>query len=117
MTESKGTSTERKWDNKKKLNTLIGYSIMDGTKEAMEDLTYGSTPLHQVKKALLVTDDLQLHRADGDVWEATAAFAFQYGMERLPQRVTGQEESDKYFKEYPRLKHADDKTGMLVEWK
>lgn len=101
--------------NRKKLNTRGGYSIIDGTPEAIEYVTYGRIPLHQVERILLITDGMQLHGVDGDVWKKTANFAFQYGIDSLLDYVVQQEEADVFLQEYPRLKHADDKTAILVE--
>ncbi|GGP07485.1 hypothetical protein GCM10011346_03660 [Oceanobacillus neutriphilus] len=101
--------------NRKKLNTLGGYSIIDGSPEAVEYLTYGRIPLHQVEKILLITDGMQLHGVNGDVWKETANFVFQYGIDSLLDFVVEQEEADIFLQKYPRLKHADDKTGILVE--
>ena len=97
------------------MNTIDGYSIIDGTEKAIEYVTYGRIPMHQVEKVLLLTDGLQLHGIEKDVWKETADFAFQYGVESLLHHVVEQEETDEYFQKYPRLKHADDKTGMLLE--
>ncbi|WP_077601729.1 protein phosphatase 2C domain-containing protein [Oceanobacillus sojae] len=101
--------------NREKLNTRGGYSIIDGTAEAMEYLTYGRIPLHQVEKILLLTDGMQLHGMEGDVWKESANFAFKHGIDSLLDYVVQQEEADIFLKKYPRLKHADDKTGILVE--
>ncbi|MCT1902090.1 protein phosphatase 2C domain-containing protein [Oceanobacillus sojae] len=101
--------------NREKLNTRGGYSIIDGTAEAMEYLTYGRIPLHQVEKILLLTDGMQLHGMEGDVWKDSANFAFKHGIDSLLDYVVQQEEADIFLKKYPRLKHADDKTGILVE--
>ncbi|MFD1451318.1 PP2C family serine/threonine-protein phosphatase [Oceanobacillus sojae] len=101
--------------NREKLNTRGGYSIIDGTTEAMEYLTSGRVPLHQVEKILLITDGMQLHGVDGNIWKETANFAFQYGIDSLLDYVVQQEGTDIFLRNYPRLKHADDKTGILVE--
>lgn len=101
--------------NREKLNTRGGYSIIDGTAEAMEYLTHGRIPLHQVGKILLLTDGMQLHGMEGDVWKESANFAFKHGIDSLLDYVVQQEEADIFLKKYPRLKHADDKTGILVE--
>lgn len=103
--------------NRKKLNTVEGYSIMDGTTEAMEFLSYGRIPLQQVEKVLLLTDGLQLYGVNGDVWRETAMYAMEYGVEQLLKSVVQQEENDIYLQTYPRFKHADDKTGILLEYK
>ncbi|WP_040978622.1 protein phosphatase 2C domain-containing protein [Oceanobacillus jeddahense] len=103
-------------ENRKKLNTVEGYSIMDGTAEAMEFLNYGRIPLQEVEKILLLTDGMQLHKVEEDVWKETANYAMEYGIECLLHEVVQQEESDIYLQKYPRFKHADDKTGILLKF-
>ncbi|WP_152655417.1 protein phosphatase 2C domain-containing protein [Oceanobacillus sp. CFH 90083] len=101
--------------NRKKLNTVEGYSIIDGSPEAMEFLSYGRIPLQQVEKILLLTDGMQIYGIEGDVWKETANYAMKYGVECLLEYVVQQEENDIYLQKYPRFKHADDKTGILLE--
>lgn len=102
--------------NRRKLNTVQGYSIMDGTAAAMDFLSYGRIPLQQVEKVLLLTDGMQIYGVDGDTWGETAMYAMEYGVERLLSYVVQQEGSDISLQRYPRFKHADDKTGILLEY-
>lgn len=113
--EEKGQIIPALAANRRKLNTVQGYSIMDGTAEAMDFLSYGRIPLQQVEKVLLLTDGMQLYGVDGDVWRDTAMYAMEYGIERLLKYVVQQEESDIYLQRYPRFKYADDKTAILLE--
>lgn len=80
-----------------------GYSIIDGTTGAMEYLTHGRIPLHQVEKILLLTDGIQLRGVD-DVWKESANFAFQHGINSSQDYVVQQEEADIFLQKYPRLK-------------
>lgn len=104
-------------ENRRKLNTLEGYGIIDGSSETMKFLDYGSVSLHQVKQILLLTDGLQLpanQTSAQETWLRTAEFGFTYGLEKLKNEVEQRESTDKACFRYPRLKVSDDKTGVLL---
>lgn len=104
-------------ENRKKLNTPDGYGIIDGSRESLKYLELGSVPLHYADSILLLTDGLQLPDQKGFGWKAwhdTAAYAFAHGLERLKDEVIRLEASDPACCLYPRLKFADDKTGILI---
>jgi hypothetical protein len=105
-------------ENRRKLNTPGGYGVLDGSPEALEYLDYGILSLQDAKKILLISDGLQIpvHKASGQApWIKTAEFAFKYGLEALKDEVNRLENSDKACYKNPRLKFADDKTGILIE--
>ncbi|WP_042143696.1 protein phosphatase 2C domain-containing protein [Paucisalibacillus sp. EB02] len=103
--------------NRNKLNTFEGYGIIDGSKEAMENLEYGRVSMRRVKKILLLSDGLTMPTQDPnqDGWKLSVEFAFQHGLDALLEEVSKREESDPECVVYPRLKPRDDKTGVLIE--
>jgi serine/threonine protein phosphatase PrpC len=98
-------------ENRAKLNTLGGYGILDGTEEANQFIEYGVMSLNKVHKILLLSDGLQIPSA---TWDETAQFAFDNGLEPLLRKVNDLEMNDLLCLDYPRLKIADDKTGILL---
>ncbi|MCD5324114.1 MULTISPECIES: protein phosphatase 2C domain-containing protein [Pontibacillus] len=103
-------------DNRRKLNTKEGYPILDGSEEALDFLDWGTLPLLNVDRLLLLSDGLQLPdgKGDGEIWMETARYAFTYGLEALRDRVHQMEEEDSDCLKYPRFKKADDKSGVLI---
>ncbi|SDY20802.1 protein phosphatase 2C domain-containing protein [Salimicrobium album] len=104
-------------ENRALLNTDAGYSVIDGSKEAMKHLESGRLSLKKVTAILLLSDGLMmptgLEEADG--WEQSANIAFQYGVDRLVSAVEERENDDPECITYPRLKMKDDKTAVLIE--
>ncbi|MGV3487597.1 MAG: hypothetical protein ACO1OC_03310 [Tuberibacillus sp.] len=103
--------------NRSRLNTVGGYSVLDGSAEAQNFLETGEYSLNRVAKILLVSDGLQLpnKKAGGaENWLETADFALRYGLDALKRKIQAMEESDPACFIYPRLKYADDKTGILI---
>lgn len=98
-------------ENRAKLNTLGGYGILDGSQEANEFTEYGIISLNRIHKLLLLSDGLQI---PSSTWEDTAQYAFENGLGALSNRITDQEINDPLCIAYPRLKIADDKTGILL---
>lgn len=106
-------------ENRNKLNTPQGYCALDGSNEVPRHIEYGSVNLFHVKKILLLSDGLQLIHIEGSgfkVWDETARFAFQHGLRQLEKTVTAMELDDPACFTYPRLKPADDKTGILIHF-
>ncbi|SFB19944.1 MULTISPECIES: hypothetical protein [unclassified Bacillus (in: firmicutes)] len=105
--------------NRNKLNTVEGYGIIDGSKEAEWFLEKGTIPLINVKKILLLSDGMKIHSPRknplSNEWLHTAEIAFAHGLEYLEKMVLDMENSDPACYDYPRLKKHDDKTGILVE--
>lgn len=105
-------------ENRRKLNTHAGYGIIDGSEEALSFVDYGSISLQSATRILLVSDGLQLPIQKGSgsaAWQATAKFAFDNGLDALKEEVLRLEQSDKMCVTYPRLKFADDKTGIMLK--
>lgn len=48
------------FENRRKLNTSAGYDIIDGSKEALSHVDYGSIALQSATRILLLSDGLQL---------------------------------------------------------
>lgn len=106
--------------NRNMLNTQGGYCVLDGSKEAIQFLEHGMIQLHHVKQILFLSDGLVLpnKKASGqEIWEKTAKFAFDKGLDLLAQAVENDENEDPACFHYPRLKPADDKTGILIKLK
>lgn len=106
-------------ENRKKLNTKNGYSIIDGSLEAMDYVEFGKVPLLNITEILLLTDGMQLPSQNPTVgysiWTESAKYAFNHGVETLKKHIIQLEQSDKICIKYPRLKLADDKTGILIK--
>jgi serine/threonine protein phosphatase PrpC len=118
LKETKAEILPKIIENRRKLNTPSGYSILDGSPEALEYLDYGELSLQDAKRILLLSDGLQLpiNKATGqDAWLKTAEFAFKYGLKALIDEVNHLESTDQACYNYPRLKFADDKTGILID--
>ncbi len=105
--------------NRNKLNTSIGYGIVDGSPEVEHFLEGGTINLIDVKQILLLSDGLKLHLKTSSSfgWEDTAKYAFKFGLSALLQKVLEMETGDPACYEYPRLKQHDDKTGILITLK
>ncbi|WP_456277530.1 hypothetical protein [Bacillus sp. AK128] len=104
-------------ENRNKLNEENGYSIIDGSNQVRNFIEFGTVRLHHVKKLLLLSDGLQLIKNSAstqDEWLQTATFAFEHGLKALEKRITEMEQEDPACFTYPRLKVADDKTGILL---
>ena len=103
-------------ENRNKLNTLEGYGVVDGSSEALTFLESGTVSLIHVKKILLLTDGLKMHKKQNG-WEKSVRFAFENGVEQLFNEIQSFEEQDPACSIHPRLKKHDDKTGILIRLK
>ncbi|WP_203553550.1 protein phosphatase 2C domain-containing protein [Bacillus sp. B15-48] len=115
--ECRGEILDTLVENRRKMNTSEGYGVLDGSRDANEHIEYGLLSLKKVKKILLLSDGLQLptKKASGQqAWLETASFAFKSGLAQLYNHVHHLETGDPYCLAYPRLKLADDKTGILI---
>ncbi|MDG5787993.1 protein phosphatase 2C domain-containing protein [Evansella sp. AB-P1] len=105
--------------NRRKLNSKEGYGIIDGSEKANYFIEYGSIPFHNIKKLLLLSDGLQIPlpiEKNEQAWNITAEYAFQNSLYSLGDYVEMIEEKDPNLTKYPRLKKADDKTGILISF-
>jgi serine/threonine protein phosphatase PrpC len=106
--------------NRKKLNSINGYPILDGSSSVVHFMESGTVSLNRVKKILLLSDGLQwpVQKAGGQQsWLTTAQLTFEKGLHYLLNEVVQLEDQDPYCLKYPRLKKADDKTGILINLK
>ncbi|MGP4105921.1 protein phosphatase 2C domain-containing protein [Virgibacillus sp. L01] len=103
--------------NRDKLNSTDGYSVIDGSDEAFDYIEYGRISLNRVTGILLLSDGLLLPTEldETDAWSKTAEIAFTSGLDGLLGEVDKREEADPQCIKYPRMKQRDDKTGVLVE--
>ncbi|WP_248926813.1 protein phosphatase 2C domain-containing protein [Paenibacillus hamazuiensis] len=121
------TSREQLWNmvkpvilqNKSKMNTLEGYSVISGEPEAAELVEYGTINRIRLEALLLVTDGLFLPK------ETDLAPA---GMDSLVEQIESRtlsgyadwlinlEQDDKECQRYPRFKISDDKTGIWLKF-
>lgn len=105
--------------NRSRLNTSEGYSVIDGSLEVEDFLTVGTIPLNNVRKILLLTDGLKIHsyrnKKIENEWLYTARLAFEKGLAYLEKTILTIEEKDRACYDYPRYKQHDDKTGILIE--
>lgn len=104
--------------NRKKLNTSVGYGIIDGSEEALMYLETGVIPLVNVQKILLLTDGLKIHspldKALKNEWIDSAKLACTFGLNYLGESILEIEKNDPACYHYPRFKQHDDKTGILI---
>lgn len=103
--------------NRKMMNTPEGYGILDGSAEAEKYLEHGTIGMRFIKKILLLSDGLQLpyeKASNQELWIESAQYAFDNGLESLMEQIIHLENTDPACFLYPRLKPADDKTGILI---
>ncbi|GIP41098.1 hypothetical protein J31TS4_43780 [Paenibacillus sp. J31TS4] len=103
--------------NKKHMNTLDGYSVLNGDPAAEEMLEYGRINRIRLKGLLLMTDGLFLPNQEGEKGA---------GLETVAQRIVNEglgayvdwllmlEEDDANCERYPRFKQSDDKTAIWI---
>jgi hypothetical protein len=101
------------------LNTPGGYAALDGTAGAMQRLETGVVDVGDVTGLLLLSDGLQLPSGSdaAAVWLDSACYAFERGLAALADHIHALEQSDPACLLYPRLKPADDKSGIQVTLK
>lgn len=105
--------------NRRKMNTADGYGIIDGSDSSETYINTGTVQLHGVRSILLLSDGLQIHKephSAANAWQDSAHIAFSKGLDELYQIINMQEQNDPACVNYPRLKTADDKTGILIEF-
>jgi hypothetical protein len=104
--------------NRNKMNTQEGYGIIDGSDSVKNYLEYGTVPLVNVKKILLLSDGMKIHSHRQEQieneWLHTAEIAFEHGLAFLEKTILDIEEKDPSCYQYPRLKQHDDKSGILL---
>ncbi|GAA0591523.1 hypothetical protein GCM10009001_04530 [Virgibacillus siamensis] len=103
-------------ENRSKLNTTDGYSVIDGSDDAMDHVESGRLSLKKVTGILLLSDGLLLptELGENNAWEQSALIAFNDGLDGLMHEVEKRENSDPQCVHYPRLKMKDDKTGLRI---
>ncbi|MCS7462075.1 protein phosphatase 2C domain-containing protein [Paenibacillus doosanensis] len=110
--------------NKAKMNTSEGYSVLSGEPELEDWIEYGRINRIQLHGLLLVTDGLFLPAERGGARES----ASQDAIRELALRIADQtlagyadwliklELEDKDCQRYPRFKVSDDKTGIWIRF-
>lgn len=106
--------------NRNLLNTETGYSVIDGSEEALSLIEEGNLSLNFVEQILLISDGLILSRDleyvnHENTIREFAKIAFNNGLDRLFDVVDDYESIDKELLLYPRFKYSDDKTGILID--
>ncbi|WP_085522291.1 protein phosphatase 2C domain-containing protein [Tuberibacillus sp. Marseille-P3662] len=105
--------------NRRQTNTSDGYGILDGTDDFINYIEYGTIPLINVQSILMLSDGLQLptHKTAGqNSWLETGRYGLAHGLDALKDYITELENGDPFCTAYPRIKKADDKTGMLLDF-
>ncbi|MFE5323800.1 protein phosphatase 2C domain-containing protein [Paenibacillus sp. NPDC056579] len=122
------TSREQLWSmvkpvimqNKSKMNTLEGYSVLSGEPEAAELLEYGTINRIRLRSLLLVTDGLFLPKEAGaeasDDCANLVAMVEKQTLASYTDWLTRLEQDDKECQKYPRFKISDDKTGIWIQF-
>jgi serine/threonine protein phosphatase PrpC len=106
--------------NKSKMNTIDGYSILSGEPELANFIEYGRINRIQLKSLLLVTDGLFLHAESGSkpddfIQELTARIEGD-SLAGYADWLFKLEQDDKNCQRYPRFKISDDKTGIFIHF-
>ncbi|MBM7097552.1 protein phosphatase 2C family protein [Bacillus sp. H-16] len=104
--------------NRRELNTHKGYGIIDGSEHTTRFIESGVIPIMDAEQILILSDGLQLPNSldeERDNWMETAEYAFQNGLKDLESEVIRREKEDPNCTKYPRLKSADDKTGICIQ--
>lgn len=122
------TSREQLWSmvkpvilqNKSKMNTLEGYSVMSGEPEAAELVEFGTINRIRLNSLLLVTDGLFLPKEAGsqpsnDIDNLVAQLENRT-LAAYTDWLLNLEYEDKECQRYPRFKISDDKTGIWIQF-
>lgn len=122
------TSREQLWSmvkpvimqNKSKMNTLEGYSVLSGEPAAAELLEYGTINRIRLRSLLLVTDGLFLPKEaeaePADDFASLVAMVEKQTLASYTDWLTRLEQDDKECRKYPRFKISDDKTGIWIQF-
>ncbi|MCC5803563.1 protein phosphatase 2C domain-containing protein [Rossellomorea vietnamensis] len=106
--------------NRKMSNTVNGYGVLNGEKEAADYFEYGKINKVGLTHLILMTDGLFLPAdsvPEGEpYWEYTAESILQKGIQQYAEDLLHLEESDPQCITYPRFKKSDDKAGIVMEF-
>lgn len=106
--------------NKSKMNTMAGYSVMSGEPHLAEFIEYGRINRIQLKSLLLVTDGLFPHTERGgepiDVIQELTTSITNSTLAGYADWLFNLELNDKDCLRYPRFKVSDDKTGIWIQF-
>jgi len=106
--------------NKSKMNTMAGYSVMSGEPHLAEFIEYGRINRIQLKSLLLVTDGLFPHTERGgepiDVIQELTTSITNSTLAGYADWLFNLESDDKDCLRYPRFKVSDDKTGIWIQF-
>jgi serine/threonine protein phosphatase PrpC len=106
--------------NKSKMNTIEGYSILSGEPELADFIEYGRINRIQLKSLLLVTDGLFLHTEIGDepddIIQRLTARIERDTLAVYADWLINLELDDADCQRYPRFKVSDDKTGITIRF-
>lgn len=119
QTELRQYVTPQIQENRLKLNTLNGYTVISGEPELAELLEYGRINRIRLRSLLMVTDGLFLPNKKGEEEPGLHELAERIGSEGLAAYATWLlqlEEEDAECQQYPRFKKSDDKTAVWVEF-
>jgi len=104
--------------NKSKMNTISGYSVLSGEPQMADFIEFGRINRIQLKSLLLVSDGLFPHTELGgeqvDVIKELTASIEQLALTGYAEWLVNLELSDKDCLRYPRFKVSDDKTGIRL---
>ena len=105
--------------NKNKMNTSDGYSILDGSKEAMGYVENGFINRGHLQEIILCTDGLFMrdHIAQKepiDPMKEIAQAVSNQGLQAYVNKLLEIEEADPNCLQYPRFKKSDDKTAVRI---
>jgi serine/threonine protein phosphatase PrpC len=107
--------------NKVKMNTLEGYSAINGEPQLADFMEYGTINRIQLTDLLLLTDglfpltepDAPANRLDdGKLWSGI----LNYGLQGYAERLIAQEQTDPDCQKYMRFKTSDDKTAIWLRF-
>ncbi|CAN7762342.1 PP2C family serine/threonine-protein phosphatase [Paenibacillus sp. LjRoot153] len=101
------------------MNTLNGYSVLNGEPELADHMEYGRISRAQLKSLFLFSDGLIDPQREHSLEQELKQIVFRVksmGLENYIQWLIQVEESDPSCLKFPRVKKSDDKTAIYLEF-
>lgn len=106
--------------NKQKMNTLEGYSVLSGEPEVKNYIETGKINRILLEELLIISDGLFFPKAltgdtsRDDSWELLINKIQEKGLKGYADWLINLEDTDPECQKYPRFKKSDDKTGIRI---
>lgn len=106
--------------NRQKSNTMVGYGVLNGEKQALEYTESGKINRIGLRHLILLTDGMFLPSEsipkNKPYWNYVVECILNKGIERYTMDLIELEETDPECVRFPRFKKSDDKTGMIISF-